>query len=66
MENAREKDKLHLAEYYAIMDAHPYQKELAMYPRNEKLGEYAKDLRKNMTQEEKHLWYDFLKSFQSE
>ena len=27
---------------------------------NKKLLPYAKDLRKNMTKEEKHLWYDFL------
>ncbi|MBQ8783513.1 MAG: endonuclease domain-containing protein [Clostridia bacterium] len=28
---------------------------------NSKLVENAKNLRKNMTKEEKHLWYDFLK-----
>ena len=28
---------------------------------NKSLIPYAKDLRKNMTREEKHLWYDFLK-----
>ena len=28
---------------------------------NPKLTENAKELRKNMTKEEKHLWYDFLK-----
>ncbi len=32
-----------------------------MYPYNKNLTEYAQDLRKNMTPEEKHLWYDFLK-----
>ena len=32
-----------------------------MYPYNKNLTEYAKELRKNMTPEEKHLWYDFLK-----
>ena len=32
-----------------------------MYPYNESLTEFAKELRKNMTPEEKHLWYDFLK-----
>ena len=32
-----------------------------MYPYNESLTEFAKELRKNMTSEEKHLWYDFLK-----
>ena len=32
-----------------------------MYPYNRTLTEYAKELRKNMTPEEKHLWYDFLK-----
>ena len=29
---------------------------------NEKLTQNAKHLRKNMTKEERHLWYDFLKS----
>jgi very-short-patch-repair endonuclease len=32
-----------------------------MYPYNKKLTNNAKNLRKNMTPEEKHLWYDFLK-----
>ena len=32
-----------------------------MYPYNKSLTEYAQELRKNMTPEEKHLWYDFLK-----
>ena len=32
-----------------------------MYPYNRNLTEYAQQLRKNMTPEEKHLWYDFLK-----
>ena len=32
-----------------------------MIPYNRKLVENAKELRKNMTPEEKHLWYDFLK-----
>ena len=31
------------------------------YKHNPKLTEKAKLLRKNMTKEEKHLWYDFLK-----
>ena len=31
-----------------------------MYPYNKELTEYSKELRKNMTAEEKHLWYDFL------
>lgn len=30
---------------------------------NSKLTNIAKTLRKNMTKEEKHLWYDFLKSY---
>ena len=30
---------------------------------NPKLTENAKELRKNMTKEEKHLWYDFLKGY---
>ncbi|MGM9551558.1 MAG: endonuclease domain-containing protein [Clostridia bacterium] len=29
---------------------------------NSKLTGYAKTLRKNMTKEERHLWYDFLKN----
>ena len=32
-----------------------------MLPYNKKLVPIAKSLRRNMTQEEKHLWYDFLK-----
>ena len=32
-----------------------------MYPYNKELTKYSQDLRKNMTPEEKHLWYDFLK-----
>ncbi len=28
---------------------------------NQKLTDYAKSLRKEMTKEERHLWYDFLK-----
>ena len=30
---------------------------------NKKIIPLAKELRKNMTQEEKHLWYDFLRKF---
>ena len=30
-------------------------------PRNEELVAFAKALRKNMTKEERHLWYDFLR-----
>ena len=30
---------------------------------NPKLTENAKELRKNITKEEKHLWYDFLKGY---
>ena len=33
------------------------------YKHNPKLTKNAKDLRKNMTKEEKHLWYDFLKDY---
>lgn len=29
---------------------------------NPKLTAFAKDLRKNMTRQERHLWYDFLKT----
>ena len=32
-----------------------------MYPHNKKLKKYAQELRKDMTGEERHLWYDFLK-----
>ena len=30
---------------------------------NSKIVPFAKELRKNMTKEEKHLWYDFLKTY---
>jgi len=30
---------------------------------NAELVPYAKELRKNMTKEERHLWYDFLKEY---
>jgi len=30
-------------------------------PRNRNLVAYAKELRKNMTKEERHLWFDFLR-----
>ena len=30
---------------------------------NKELTEYARELRHNMTKEEKHLWYDFLKIY---
>lgn len=33
-----------------------------MLPYNKKLVKNAQELRKNMTPEEKHLWYDFLKN----
>ena len=33
------------------------------YRHNPKLTDNAKELRKNMTREEKHLWYDFLKIY---
>lgn len=32
-----------------------------MYPYNKKLVANAQTLRKNLTLEERHLWYDFLK-----
>ena len=31
--------------------------------RSEQIVSYAKDLRNNMTKEENHLWYDFLRSY---
>ena len=36
-------------------------KEAKMLPYNKSLTHNARELRKNMTPEEKHLWYDFLK-----
>ena len=33
------------------------------YKHNPNLTEYARTLRKNMTKEERHLWYDFLKNY---
>ena len=37
------------------------QRDEKMYENKNKLTENSQDLRKNMTKEEKHLWYDFLK-----
>ena len=36
-------------------------KKMSTFNNNPELKEYAQSLRKNMTKEEKHLWYDFLK-----
>ena len=36
-------------------------KEDTMFLYNSKLKKYSQELRKNMTPEERHLWYDFLK-----
>ena len=33
------------------------------YKQNSKLVSNARNLRKNMTKEERHLWYDFLKNY---
>ena len=33
------------------------------YAHNPKLSPNAKELRKNMTKEERHLWYDFLRGY---
>ena len=33
------------------------------HPRNERRQQNAKKLRKNMTKEERHLWYDFLREY---
>ncbi len=33
------------------------------YHHNKQLSPYAKNLRKNMTKEERRLWYDFLRSY---
>ncbi len=33
------------------------------YKHNKQIVPLAKELRKNMTKEEKHLWYDFLKNY---
>ena len=32
-------------------------------PRNENLTKASQNLRRNMTKEERHLWYDFLKNY---
>ena len=34
---------------------------MSTFNNNPELKEYAQSLRKNMTKEEKHLWYDFFK-----
>lgn len=34
-----------------------------MIPKNNNLLKHARELRKNMTRHEKHLWYDFLKNY---
>ena len=34
-----------------------------MYPHNSRLTPNAQSLRKRMTKEEKHLWYDFLRKY---
>ena len=36
---------------------------LAHLERNKNLFEASKNLRKNMTKQEKHLWYDFLRNY---
>lgn len=33
------------------------------YKQNKKLVSFAKDLRREMTKEERHLWYDFLRPY---
>ena len=33
------------------------------YKHNPELVHHARQLRRNMTREEKHLWYDFLRDF---
>ena len=33
------------------------------YKHNKRLVPYAKELRKEMTKEERHLWYDFLRTY---
>ena len=40
---------------------HTYNTTVMQYNYNKKLVSNAQELRKNMTPEEKHLWYDFLK-----
>lgn len=34
-----------------------------MYKHNPKLTDNARNLRKNMTKEERHLWYDYLRNY---
>ena len=43
------------------MDEESKSKNIMIYKYNKKLVSIAQALRKNMTDEEKHLWYDFLK-----
>ena len=36
---------------------------IVLYKHNKDMVSYARTLRKNMTKEEKHLWYDFLREY---
>lgn len=36
---------------------------MSLRPRNDDLIQKARNLRKNMTKEERHLWYDFLRNY---
>ncbi len=36
---------------------------MTFHPRNDDLIQNARNLRKNMTKEERHLWYDFLRDY---
>jgi len=36
---------------------------IIMIPRDKNLKSHSTELRKNMTKQEKHLWYDFLKKY---
>ncbi len=47
----------------APLSGEPWTGGTGMHPRNEKLLQNARNLRKAMTKEERHLWYDFLKEY---
>ena len=34
-----------------------------LYKHNSRLTDFARELRRNMTKEERHLWYDFLRGY---
>ena len=46
---------------FSSIDRESILQKIMIYNYNKKLVPYSQSLRKNMTSEEKHLWYDFLK-----